>query len=140
MRVIATCAAAVLVAGSALAAELTLKAEMKQVVDPATNTVFAVGGEVDPANGPDAAKVPAARWAEAQAAAAKLKAPAARLTSAAYKAKGTVWTSSAADFARLAAAAEAAAKNKDGAALSKAANDLGDTCTACHTKFKPQTG
>jgi hypothetical protein len=113
---------------------------MKQVVDPATNTIFAVGGEVDPANGPDAAKVPAARWAEALAAAKALKAPAAHLTAAAYKEKGPVWTTPAADFARLAAAAEAAAAKKDGAALSKAANDLGDTCTACHTKFKPQTG
>jgi cytochrome c556 len=140
MRPIALAAAAALLATSALAAGLSLKAEMKQVVDPATNTVFAVGGDVDPANGPDAAKVPAARWAEAQAAAGKLKVPAARLTSAAYKAKGPVWTKSAADFARLAAAAEAAAAKKDGAALSKAANDLGDTCTACHTKFKKQTG
>jgi hypothetical protein len=82
----------------------------------------------------------AARWAEAQAAAAKLRAPAAHLTAAAYKDKGPVWTQSAADFARLAAAAEAAAKKNDGAAFSKAANDLGDTCTACHSKFKPQTG
>ena len=133
-------ACALLASAAALAAEADVKTEMKQVVDPATNTLFAVGGEVDPANGPDAAKVPAARWAEALAAARKLKGPAAHLTAAEYKAKGPVWTTSAADFARLAAAAEAAAQKKDGAALSKAANDLGDTCTACHTKFKPQTG
>lgn len=44
--------------GSALAAGLSVKDEMKSVVDPATNTIFAVGGDVDPANGPDAAKVP----------------------------------------------------------------------------------
>jgi cytochrome c556 len=140
MRAIALSAAAALFATGVLAAGLDVKAEMKAVVDPATNTLFAVGGEVDPANGPDAVKVPAARWAQALAAAQALKAPGAHLTASDYKAKGPVWTKSAADFARLAAAAEAAAKAKDGAALSKAANDLGDTCTACHTKFKPQTG
>jgi cytochrome c556 len=140
MRPIALAAVAALFTSAALAAGLPLKDEMKQVVDPATNTIFAVGGDVDPANGPDAAKVPAARWAEALAAAQKLKGPAASLTSTEYKAKGPVWTSSAADFARLAAAAEAAAKTHDGAAFSKAANDLGDTCTACHSKFKQQTG
>jgi cytochrome c556 len=139
MRPIALAAAAALVATTAFAAD-SLKDEMKQVVDPATNTIFAVGGDVDPANGPDAAKVPASRWAEALAAAQKLKGPAATLTSTEYKSKGAVWTSSAADFARLAAAAEAAAKKKDGAAFSKAANDLGDTCTACHSKFKDQKG
>lgn len=133
-------AAAAALATSAAAAGLSLKDEMKQVVDPATNVIFAVGGDVDPANGPDAAKVPAARWDEALAAAQKLKGPAANLTAAQYKAKGPVWTRSAADFARLTAAAEAAAKAHDGAALSKAANDLGDTCTACHAKFKAQTG
>src|SRR3954471_12195484 len=89
-------------AGMALAAGLSVKAEMKQVVDPATNVIFAVGGEVDPANGPDAAKVPAARWAEALKAAQSLEAPAAHLTAAQYKKKGAVWTKSAADFARLA--------------------------------------
>lgn len=129
-----------LAAGAALAAGMSVKDEMKQVVDPATNTIFAVGGDVDPANGPDAAKVPAARWAEALAAAQKLKGPAAHLTAAEFKANGPVWAGSAADFARLAAAAEAAAAKHDGAAFAKAANDLGDTCTACHTKFKPQTG
>jgi cytochrome c556 len=140
MRLIIVAAAAAAMASGAFAAGMTVKAEMKQVVDPATNTIFAVGGDVDPANGPDAAKVPAARWAEALAAAQKLKAPAANITSAKYKAKGLVWTKSAADFARLAAAAEGAAQKKDGAAFAKAANDLGDTCTACHTKFKKQTG
>ena len=28
---------------------------------------------------------------------------------------------------------------KDGAAFSKVANDLGDTCAACHAKFKKQS-
>lgn len=125
-------------AGAALAAGMTVKDEMKTVVDPATNTIFAVGGEVDPANGPDAAKVPAARWAEALAASQKLKASAADLVGP-QKQPGDVWTKSAADFARLAADAEKAAAKKDGAAFSKAANDLGDTCTACHSKYKKQS-
>ena len=127
------------VAGSALAAGLSVKDEMKTVVDPATNTIFAVGGDVDPANGPDAAKVPAARWAEALAAARKLKAPAANLNTAENRKQGEVWAKSAADFSRLVSAAEAAAAKKDGAAFSKAANDLGDTCTACHSKYKKQS-
>lgn len=140
MRLILISAAAAALATAALAAEVSVKDDMKQVVDPATNTIFAVGGDVDPANGPDAAKVPAARWAEALAAAQKLKGSGAILTGAAYKSKGPVWTKSAADFAKLAAAAEAAAAKKDGAGFSKAANDLGDTCTACHSKFKDQKG
>src|SRR5260221_13625980 len=105
MRLVIT-AAVVALATTAFAAGMSVKAEMKQVVDPATNTIFAVGGDVDPANGPDAAKVPAARWAEALAAAKALKAPGAHVTAAAYRKKGPVWTKSAADFARLAAAAE----------------------------------
>ena len=43
-------------------------------------------------------------------------------------------------FAKLADDAERAAMKKDGAAFSTAANALGDTCTACHSKYKAQTG
>jgi cytochrome c556 len=135
---LATAVISLSLAGAALAAGMTVKDEMKTVVDPATNTIFAVGGDVDPANGPDAAKVPAARWAEALAASTKLKASAVDLVGP-QKQPGDVWTKSAADFAKLAAAAETAAKKKDGAAFSKAANDLGDTCTACHSKYKKQS-
>jgi hypothetical protein len=125
-------------AGAAIAAGMTVKDEMKTVVDPATNTIFAVGGDVDPANGPDAAKVPAMRWAEALAAAQKLKGAAADLTGP-QKQPGAEWTKSAADFAKLAADAETAAMMKDGAGFSAAANGLGDTCTACHSKYKKQS-
>jgi cytochrome c556 len=125
-------------AGAALAAGMTVKEEMKTVVDPATNAIFAVGGEVDPANGPDAAKVPAARWDEALKAARTLKVAAEHLTGP-QKQAGEVWSKSAADFSRLADAAEKAAVKKDGAGFSKAANDLGDTCTACHSKYKKQS-
>jgi cytochrome c556 len=139
MRRFIAAAALAALATAALAADMSVKDDMKQVVDPATNTIFAVGGDVDPANGSDAAKVPAARWAEALAAAQKLKASAAILTGP-QKQPGAEWTKSAADFAKLASDAEAAAKKKDGAAFSKAANDLGDTCTACHSKYKKQSG
>ena len=121
------------------AAVMTVKDEMKSIVDPATNIIFAVGGEVDPANGPDTAKVPAARWSEALAAAQVLRMSATDLTGP-QKQPGEVWTKSAADFAKLAANAETAATNKDGAAFSAAANGLGDTCTACHSKYKTQAG
>ena len=127
-----------LTAGAALAAAMTVKEEMKTVVDPATNTIFAVGGEVDPANGPDAAKVSAARWDEALAAAQKLKGAAAHLAGP-QKQPGEVWAKSAADFAKLADDAEKAAMKKDGAGFSTAANGLGDTCTACHSKYKTQS-
>jgi cytochrome c556 len=124
-------------AGAALAAGMTVKDEMKALVDPASNTVFAVGGEVDPANGPDAAKVPEARWQQALLAAQALKQAAKDLYGPQIQ-PGEVWTKSAADFAKLAGDAEHAAQKKDGAAFSKAANDLGDTCTACHSKYKKQ--
>jgi len=127
-----------ILAGGALAAEMSVKEEMKSVVDPATNTIFSVGGDVDPANGPDAAKVPAARWAEALAAAQKLKGAAAHLAGP-QKQPGEVWAKSAADFAKLADDAEKAAMKKDGAGFSTAANGLGDTCTACHSKYKKQS-
>ena len=125
--------------GAAFAAGMTVKDEMKAVVDPATNTIFAVGGDVDPANGPEAAKVPDARWQEALKAAQSLKAAAQDLNGP-QKKPGAEWIKSAADFAKLADDAERAAMKKDGAAFSTAANALGDTCTACHSKYKAQTG
>ncbi len=124
-------------AGAVSAGAMSVKDEMKTVVDPATNTIFAVGGEVDPANGPDAAKVPAARWAEALKASQTLRSAAAHLTGP-QKQPGDVWAKSAADFASLAQAAEKAAAVNDGGGFSKAANDLGDTCTACHSQYKKQ--
>jgi cytochrome c556 len=139
MRLIILAAATAALATAALAAGMSVKDEMKQVVEPSANTIFAVGGDVDPANGPDAAKVPDARWQEALRAAQALKGVAAELGGA-QKKPGEDWTKAAGDFARLAADAETAATKKDGAGLSKAANDLGDTCTACHSKYKPQTG
>lgn len=137
-HVILALALSLALAGSAFAAAMSVKDEMKSVVDPATNIIFAVGGEVDPANGPDAAKVPATRWAEALTASQTLKSAAAHL-SGPQKQQGDVWIKSAADFAALADTAAKAAAAKDGAGFSKAANDLGDTCAACHSKYKKQS-
>lgn len=123
----------------AVAADLNIKTEMKTAVDPATTIIFALAGEVDPANGPDAAKVATSRWDEALSASQTLKTAATRLNSAENRRNGADWIAAAGDFARLAEAAGTAAAAKDGAAFSRAANDLGDTCTACHSNYKTQT-
>jgi cytochrome c556 len=122
------------------AAALSVKAEMKQVVEPASNTLFGVGGDVDPANGPDAAKVAASRWTEAATAATKLKAVATGLSEKGRAKPGPEWATFARQMAELSDKAMKAAAAHDGAGLAQAANDLSDNCAACHTKFKPQTG
>lgn len=135
-------AAAALAAASAHAAPeaktAAVKAQMKTVVGPASDTLFAIGGEVDPGNGPDAAKVPAARWDEAASVAAKLRAAAAALQTPELSYDAGVWTASAQKMETVSAAALKAARARDGAGLSQAANDLGDVCTACHTPYKPK--
>jgi cytochrome c556 len=123
-----------------LAASPSVKESMKSVVEPTTNVLFAVGGEVDPANGPDAAKVSDARWQEAAVAAGKLKFAAAALLQPDQAKPGADWTMSAKQLGDLADTAEKAAKAKDGAKLADTANALGDNCTACHSKYKPQAG
>jgi len=125
-------------AGAAVAAGMSIKDEMKAVVEPASNTLFSVGGDVDPANGPDAAKVADARWQEGLKAAQALTTVAAELNGPQKKSEPG-WTQAADDFAKLSAAAEKAAQAKDGVGFSTAANALADTCTACHTKYKPKT-
>lgn len=126
-------------ASAAIVHNAALKKEMKQVVEPASNTLFAIGGDVDPANGPDAAKVPAARWAGAASAAAKLKAQARLLAAGKYGKPAGAWAAQSRQMAEISAAAEKAAKAHDGPALSKAANDLSDVCSACHGEYKQQS-
>jgi cytochrome c556 len=117
---------------------LSIKDEMKTVVDPASNVVFAVGGEADPANDPKP-HLTDARWAEAAAAAEKLKAVATALAEPGRAKDQGVWRTDAKSMGEIADAALKAARAKDGAALSTAANNLGDSCTTCHSKYKPQT-
>ena len=124
---------------AAEAADLTVKAEMKQVVEPASNTLFSVGGDADPANGPDTPKVADDRWKAAADAALALKEVAAKLNDAGRAKAGPEWAGYVKDFADQSAAALKAAQAKDGAGLSTAANALSDTCSACHAKYKPQT-
>ncbi len=141
MRTLARLPILALVAASALAlaaAGPTVKDEMKSVVEPTTNVLFAVGGEVDPGNGAEAAKVTPARWKEAADAAAKLKTVATALMAPDQARPGDDWARDARQLHDLAATAEAAALAKDGAKLSDTANALGDNCTACHSKYKTQ--
>ena len=126
-------------AAVAEAAELTVQAEMKQIVEPASNTLFSVGGDADPANGPDAPKVADARWTDAADAARQLGAVAAGLNDKGRVRPGAEWTAFVKDFAAQSAAARKAANARDGAGLSTAANALSDACSACHAKYKPQT-
>lgn len=138
LRIIGIFSVLLVLAGSAAADSMTVRDEMRALVEPASNTVFALGGDVDPANGPDAAKVSHARWQQGLLAAQALKLAAVDL-SGAQRRPGPEWAASAGDFARLTRDLEAAATTRNGAAFSSAANALGDTCTACHSKFKPQT-
>jgi cytochrome c556 len=140
LNAIAIAAGLLAVVTAAEAAELTVKAEMKQVVEPASNTLFSVGGEADPANGPDALKVPDARWKEASDAALKLTKVAATLNDPGRAMPGAEWAGFVKAMADASEAASKAAGAKDGAALSTAVNALADTCSTCHAKYKPQTG
>jgi cytochrome c556 len=115
-----------------------MQQQMKAVVEPASNTLFAVGGEVDPANGPDAAKVPAGRWTEAASAAAQLQQAAAALQTPAFAKDQGAWLTEAKKMAAVSAVAASAATARNGQALAQAANDLSDVCSACHAKYKPQ--
>lgn len=117
----------------------TVKTLMSTVVDPASNLVFAVQGDVDPENGPDAAKTPAARWAEGGAAAARLAAAAQSLEQPGLAKDEKLWKAEAEKMARAAERAGSAALAHDGAQFSAAANDLSDTCSGCHARYKPQT-
>ena len=121
------------------AARLSVKAEMKKVVEPASNTVFNIGGQVDPANGADA-KATAAEWTSAATASKRLQAVAAGLSQKGRTKPGKDWPVFVKQMADLSARATAAAAAHDGAKLSQAANDLSDNCAACHAKYKPQTG
>ncbi|MBU1374969.1 MAG: cytochrome c [Alphaproteobacteria bacterium] len=122
------------------AAVLTVKEEMKQFVEPLSNTLFAVGGEVDPANGPDAPKVTDKRWDEAADAADVLTRVSAALGDKDRAKPGPEWAAMAQQMHEISERALKAAMTRDGAGLAQAANDLSDNCSACHAKFKPQTG
>src|SRR3546814_9073988 len=114
LNAISIAAGLLAVVTAAEAAELMVKAEMKQVVEPASNTLFSVGGEADPANGPDALKVPDARWKEASDAALKLTKVAATLDDPGRAKPGPEWAGFVKAMADASGAASKAAGAQDG--------------------------
>ncbi|HEX3887176.1 MAG TPA: hypothetical protein VHW05_06725 [Phenylobacterium sp.] len=117
-----------------------VKAKMKSIVDKTSTDLFNAAGEADPANGADAKKPDAAGWAKAKAQADQLKAVADwMLVPKNGKTGEPKWVKAAKDMSTLSAAASKAAVAHDAAGLAKAANDLSDTCTACHSVYKKQS-
>ena len=119
------------------AGDSPMKRQMTTVVGPASGTLFGIAGEVDPANGPDAAKVPAAQWMKAASAGATLQKAAVAMQAPPYAKDKGLWVSQAKKMAAISQAAASAAKTRNGQALSQAANDLSDVCSACHAKYRP---
>jgi cytochrome c556 len=116
-----------------------VKAQMKDVVDKASTHLYNIAGGADPANGPDQTLPDAAGWAKVKDDADQLKRAADWLQQPANgNATEAKWTSSAKAMSALAAKASAAAAAHNAKDLAKAANDLADTCTACHSVYKKQ--
>jgi hypothetical protein len=136
--------AVALAASTALAAAAPtpmpkVQAQMKAVVDKASTDLFNTAGEADPANGSDQKLPDAAGWARVKGDADKLKGVADwLLVPANGKTTEANWTKAATAMANLSAAASKAAAAHDAKALAQAANDLSDTCTACHKVYKKQ--
>ena len=117
---------------------MSIKDQMKQVVEPASNTLFTIQGEVDPANAPTPSPADEARWRAADTAASTLKGVAATLMEPQRAKDQADWKMYAADMGKFADEAAQAARKKDGAALSQAVNALSDNCAACHKVYKLQ--
>ncbi len=140
-------AALLLVAGAALAAVKpntptpmpAVKAKMKPLVDKTSTDLFNTAGEADPANGPDAKAPDAAGWARLKSDADQLKGVADwMLDPKNGKTTETNWTAAAKAMSQHAATASKAAAAHDAKTLAQAANDMSDTCTACHKYYKKQ--
>jgi hypothetical protein len=118
-----------------------VKAQMKAIVDKTSTDLFNTAGEADPANGADAKTPDAAGWAKLKAEADKLKAQGDWLQVPANgKTTEPNWMKAAKAMSQTSAAASKAAAARDAKALAQAANDLSDTCTACHKFYKKQDG
>jgi hypothetical protein len=116
-----------------------VKTKMKAVVDKTSTDLFNTAGEADPANGADQKRPDAATWARLKKDADGLKVVADwMLNPKVGKTSEANWTKSAKDMSALSLAASKAAAAKDAKALAQAANDLSDTCTACHKYYKKQ--
>jgi hypothetical protein len=116
-----------------------VRAKMKAVVDPASSELFNLAGAADPENGPDQTLPDTAGWAKLKTDADGLKDVAEWMRKPANGPTGQpAWMKAASAMASLSAAASKAAAAHDPKALAKAANDLSDTCTACHSVYKAQ--
>ena len=135
VKSLAIAAALTLAASGALAAGKAspVKQLMTNAVTPASNTIFAVGGEVDPGAG---GKVKPARWVQGAAAARQLHTAALNLQKPGVARAGADWKRYSIQLASAADRAAKAAAAKNGAGFSKAANDMGETCGGCHAKYQ----
>ena len=122
--------------GGAPAAKTSVKEDMAKVVQPAADTLFAIVSKVDPNFDPK--PIGSAEWKKALDAAKAMKASADFLLQPENMKDQDAWKTAATQMQTLSAAAVAGAQAKDGKAFSSAANDLGDNCTACHSKYKNQ--
>jgi cytochrome c556 len=137
---LAASAAAAAVAPNTPTPMPTVKAKMKDVVDKSSTDLFNVAGAADPANGADQKLPDTAGWATLKKEADGLKEVADwMLDPKVGKTAEPNWTKSAKDMSAFSAAASKAAAAKDAKALAQAANDLSDTCTACHKYYKNQS-
>lgn len=116
-----------------------VKARMKAIVDKTSTDLFNTAGEADPANGADQKLPDAAGWARLKGDADKLKGVADWMLSPKNgKTTEANWVAAAKAMSEKSAAASKAAAGRDAKALAQAANDLSDTCTACHKVYKKQ--
>ena len=122
--------------GGGGASSMSVKDQMAKIVQPGADVLFAVGGQVDPGNGPGAKPTDADGWKKAGDAAKNMKQVADYMV--AHPVDQGTWLTAAKQMSTLSDAAAKAANAKDGAKLSQAANDLGDNCTTCHSKYKNQ--
>jgi hypothetical protein len=112
---------------------------MKPLVDKTSSDLFNTAGEADPANGADQKVPDAAGWARLRGDADKLKGVADWLQKPANgKTTEPNWMMAAKAMSAHSAEAGKAAAAHDAKALAQAANDLSDTCTACHKYYKKQ--
>jgi cytochrome c556 len=113
--------------------------QMKTIVDKTSTDLFNTAGEADPANGADQKVPDAAGWARLRADADKLKAVAEWMQDSKNGKTGEAnWMRAAKAMSTHSGAASKAASAHDAKALAQAANDLSDTCTACHKFYKKQ--
>ena len=112
---------------------------MKSVVDKASTDLFNRAGNADPANGADQILPDAKGWAAITTDATRLKSIALDLQSPKTgKIREVNWMVQARAMESSASAALRASTSRNPGALAKAANDLADTCGACHAVYKKQ--